>query len=121
MVAAYDKLVGELLNICINTVPDIMYALSVLTRYVTRATSQHYGYVKQVLRYLEGVTSISSSRGVRKPSKPRFSAASFLASPIPAGPRQVFTQQHAVLRPVLQRRGFLIEIGPCSHPRSLHK
>ena len=32
-----------------------MYALSALTRYMTRATSQHYGYAKQVLRYLKGV------------------------------------------------------------------
>jgi hypothetical protein len=52
IVAAYAKLVGELLYISINTVPEIMYALSVL---MTRATSQHYGYAKQVLRYLKGV------------------------------------------------------------------
>ena len=55
IVAVYAKLVGELLYICINTVPEIMYALSALTRYMTRATSQHYGYDKQVLRYLKGV------------------------------------------------------------------
>ena len=39
IVAAYAKLVGELLYICINTVPEIMYALGALTRYMTRATS----------------------------------------------------------------------------------
>ena len=44
IVAAYAKLVGELLYISINTVPEIMYA-----------TSQHYDYIKQVLRYLKGV------------------------------------------------------------------
>ncbi len=55
IVAAYVNLVGELFYICINTVPEIMYALSALTWYMTRATSQHYGYVKQVLRYLKGV------------------------------------------------------------------
>ncbi len=54
IVAVYAKLVGELLYICINTVSEIMYALSALTRYMTRA-SQHYGYDKQVLRYLKGV------------------------------------------------------------------
>jgi hypothetical protein len=32
-----------------------MYALGALTRYMTRATSQHYGYAMQVLRYLKGV------------------------------------------------------------------
>ncbi len=41
--------------ITINTVPEIMYALSALTRFMTRATSQHYGYAKQVLRHLKGV------------------------------------------------------------------
>jgi hypothetical protein len=57
IVAAYAKLVGELLyiSISINTVPEIMYALSALTRFMTRATSQHYGYAKQVLRYLKDV------------------------------------------------------------------
>jgi hypothetical protein len=55
IVAAYAKLVGELLYISIHTVPKIMYALSALTRFMTRATSQNYGYAKQVLRYLKGV------------------------------------------------------------------
>jgi len=39
IVAAYAQLVGKLLYICINTVPEIMYALGALTRYMTRATS----------------------------------------------------------------------------------
>jgi hypothetical protein len=52
---------------------------------MTRGTSQHYGYVKQVLRYLKGVKHLKE-RGVRKPSKPRFSVVSALASPMPAGP-----------------------------------
>ncbi len=55
IVAAYAQLVGELLYITINTVPEIMYALSALTRFMTSATTQHYGYAKQVLRYLKGV------------------------------------------------------------------
>ncbi len=55
IVAAHAKLVGELLYISINTVPEIMCALSALTRFMTRATNQNYGYVKQVLRYLKGV------------------------------------------------------------------
>ena len=55
MVPVYAKLVGELLYITINTAPEIMYAVSALTRFMTRATSQHYGYAKQVLRYLKGV------------------------------------------------------------------
>ncbi len=55
VVTAYTKLVGDLFYISINTVPEIMYALSAITHFMTRATSQNYGYVKQVLRYLKGV------------------------------------------------------------------
>ena len=55
IVAAYAKLVGELLYISINTVSEIMYDLFALTGFMTEATSQHYGYAKQVLRYLKGV------------------------------------------------------------------
>ncbi len=32
-----------------------MYVRSALTRFMTRTTSQHYGYPKQVFRYLKGV------------------------------------------------------------------
>ena len=70
IVAAYAKLVGKLLYICINTVPEIMYALGALTRYMTRATSQHYGYAKQVLRYLKGVKHFNltwCARSVKAP------------------------------------------------------
>jgi hypothetical protein len=55
IVATYAKLVGELLYISTNTVPEIMYALSALIRFMTRTTSQHYGYPEQVFRYLKGV------------------------------------------------------------------
>ncbi len=55
IVTAYSKLVGDLLYISINTVPEIMYVLSSLTRFMTRATSQHYDYSKKVLLYLKGV------------------------------------------------------------------
>jgi hypothetical protein len=85
IVSAYVKLVGELLYISINTVPEIMYALSALTRFMTRSTSQHYVYTKQVLRYLKGVKHLKLT-GVRKPSNPRFSVVNSLTSPMPAGP-----------------------------------
>jgi hypothetical protein len=58
----YAMLVGELLYISINTVPEIMYPLSALTRFMTRATRQHYGYAKQALRYLKGVKHMVSDR-----------------------------------------------------------
>ncbi len=44
IVSAYAKLVSENFYISINTVPEIMYALSALNQFMTRETSQHYGY-----------------------------------------------------------------------------
>jgi hypothetical protein len=70
IVAAYAKLVDKLLYICINTVPEIMYALGALTLYMTRTTRQHYGYAKQVLRYLKGVKHLNltwCARNVKPP------------------------------------------------------
>jgi hypothetical protein len=46
------------LYISINTVSEIMYALSALTRFMTRTSRQHYDYVKQVLHYLKGVKDL---------------------------------------------------------------
>jgi hypothetical protein len=77
IVTTYDKLVGELLYISINTVPEIMYALSALTRFMTRATSQHYGYVKQVLHYLKGVNHLKLT-WCAQTVNPRFNVVSQL-------------------------------------------
>jgi len=55
VVKLYASLVGELLYIAINTVPQISYIMSCLTRYMTRATEAHFTYAKGTLRYLKGV------------------------------------------------------------------
>ena len=55
VIAIYSSLIGELLYIAINTVPQISYVTSALTRYMTRATEAHLKYAKHVLRYLKGV------------------------------------------------------------------
>ena len=55
VIAVYSSLIGELLYIAINTVPQISYVMSALTRYMTRATEAHLKYAKHVLRYLKGV------------------------------------------------------------------
>jgi hypothetical protein len=55
VVHLYASLVGELLYIAINTVPQIIYHLHALSRYMTRATEAHLQYAKGVLRYLKGV------------------------------------------------------------------
>ena len=57
VVAMYSSLIGELLYIAINTVPQICYVMGALTRYMTRATVSHLNYAKHTLRYLKGVKS----------------------------------------------------------------
>jgi len=52
---AYTALIGELLYIAINTVPQFRYSMSSLTRYMSKATPAHLAYAKTVLRYLIGV------------------------------------------------------------------
>ena len=41
--------------IAINTAPQIIYAVSCLTRYIVVSTPAHLEVAKQVLRYLRGV------------------------------------------------------------------
>jgi len=48
---AYAALIGELLHIAINTVPQLM---SSLTRYMSKTTPAHLATTKTVLRYLIG-------------------------------------------------------------------
>ena len=38
------------------TRPDIMYAVSILSRYMSRPTEVHYSAAKRILRYLQGTT-----------------------------------------------------------------
>jgi hypothetical protein len=119
IVAMYAKLVGELLYMCINTVPEIMYALSALTRYMTRSTSQHYGYAKQVLRYLKGVKHLKLTWCVQTVKAPfqrcqlfGFTDASWADDK---------SSRRTLCYVLLQWRGLLMEIGPCSYPHSLQK
>lgn len=55
VIAAYSSLIGSLLFIAINSVPQICYVMSALTRYMTKATESHLKYAKHTLRYLKGV------------------------------------------------------------------
>jgi hypothetical protein len=53
-VARYQKLIGELLYLSVNTMPEIGYVMSCLTRYMTRPTPKLGEYGKQVVRYAWG-------------------------------------------------------------------
>ncbi len=53
----FQKLIGELMFLGVNTSPEISYSLSVLSRYLTKATPQYGSHVKHLLRYVWGRTS----------------------------------------------------------------
>jgi hypothetical protein len=54
VVAKYQKLIGELLYPSVNTMPEIGFVMSCLTRYITKATQKLGEYAKQVVRYVWG-------------------------------------------------------------------
>jgi len=49
-VRSYAALIGELLYIAINTVPQLSYSMTSLTLYMSKATPAHFTYAKVVLR-----------------------------------------------------------------------
>jgi len=54
-VRAYAGLIGELLYIAINTVPELSYSMTSLTLYMSKTTPAHLTYAKVVLRYFVGI------------------------------------------------------------------
>jgi len=56
VVHAYAALIGELLYIAINTVPQLSSSMSCLTRYMSKAAPTHLTYAKVVLHYLIGIS-----------------------------------------------------------------
>ena len=55
VVRAYAELIGELLYIVINRVPQLSYSMTSLTLYMSKTTPAHLTYAKVVLRYLIGI------------------------------------------------------------------
>jgi len=55
VVRAYAALIGQLLYIVINTVPQLSYSMTSLTLYMSKATPAHLTYANVVLRYLIGI------------------------------------------------------------------
>ena len=50
MLKMFQSLTGELLYVGYNTVPEIMYVVHQLGRYMTKATKSHFEVAKHVLR-----------------------------------------------------------------------
>jgi hypothetical protein len=53
-VGKYQKLIGELLYLSVNTMPEIDFVMICLTRYMTKPTQKLGEYAKQVVRYAWG-------------------------------------------------------------------
>jgi hypothetical protein len=53
-VKKYQEAVGSLLYLALGTRPDIAFAVSVVSRYMTNPRVGHWGLVKGTLRYLRG-------------------------------------------------------------------
>lgn len=54
--STYRSLIGSLLYLT-ATRPDIMYATSLLSRFMTSPSQVHYGSAKRLLRYLQGTVN----------------------------------------------------------------
>ncbi len=54
----YREVIGSLLYLAMGTRPDIAYAVSVLSRVLSRPTSSDWSMAKRILRYLKGTISI---------------------------------------------------------------
>ena len=58
IIKEFQELCGALLYVHVHTIPDISWALSLLTKYMTKAGPIHLATAKTVLCYLHGCRSI---------------------------------------------------------------
>jgi hypothetical protein len=65
----YQSIIGSEMYCATQTRPDIMFALSVLSRFLTNPSPQHIAAAKRVLRYLKGTTYLGVVYGGGDPGK----------------------------------------------------
>ncbi|XP_055591117.1 uncharacterized protein LOC129743169 [Uranotaenia lowii] len=53
---AYQKVIGQLLYLSVNTRPDISASVSILSRHTSCPTQGDWNEVKRVIRYLKGTS-----------------------------------------------------------------
>lgn len=51
----YQKIIGKLLYVSVNTRPDISTAVSILSRNSSRPTQEDWIELKRIIRYLKGI------------------------------------------------------------------
>jgi hypothetical protein len=61
----YQSIVGSLMYLAVNTRPDIAYAVSVLSRFLTNPSEKHVAAGIHVLQYLKGTTYLAIVLGGR--------------------------------------------------------
>lgn len=54
----YQRLIGQLLYITVNTRPDISAAVSILSRKITKPTKTDWSELKRIVRYLKGTIDL---------------------------------------------------------------
>ena len=55
----YQQVVGSIMYLMVCTQPDIAFAVSTLSQFMTRPTMEHWRAVQRVLRYLKGTKELS--------------------------------------------------------------
>ena len=53
-VQEYQKIIGCLTYVTIATIPDLASAVSILSKYMSRPSKEHWQGVKRILRYIKG-------------------------------------------------------------------
>lgn len=59
----YQKLIGCLLYISVNTRPDILASISILTQKVNHPLQEDWNELKRVLKYLKGTSHLKLALG----------------------------------------------------------
>lgn len=62
-ITAYSQVVGTLMYLMVETRPDVAYAVSVVSRFMTNPNSEHMTAVKRIFRYLQGTADLSITYG----------------------------------------------------------
>ena len=68
---SYASAVGSLMYAMVCTRPDLAYAVSTVTRFMSNPEKQHWEAVKWVLRYLRGTARLGLVFQRLKTGKPR--------------------------------------------------